>query len=111
MEGYAGHGGPSGAGQRVSESLQTTSFSSKKCMDGWTLLLGTLARRCQAEKPFLNGRQILFDPWSKFKESGIEGSAQRGLVTCHGLAQYPDLFVGASMGPAGRGGRAVRTCL
>lgn len=56
-------------------------------------------------------RQILFEPRSEFKESGIEGSAQRGLVTCHRLAQYPDLFVGASVGPAGWGGRAVRTCL
>lgn len=72
------------------------------------------SRQCQAEKPvffYLNGRQILFVPWSEFKESGVEGSAQRGLVTCHGLAQYPDLLVGASMGPAGCGGRAVRTCL
>lgn len=75
-------------------------------MDGRFCSRGRLA-----EKPFLNRRQILFDPRSEFKESGVEGSAQRGLVTCHGLAQYPDLFVGASMGPAGCGGRAVRTCL
>ena len=60
---------------------------------------------------FANGRQILFGPWSDFKESEVEGSAQRGLVTCHGFAQNPDLFVGASMGPAGWGGRTVRTCL
>ena len=37
MEIKAGHGGLSGAGQRVSESLQTTSFSAQR--NGWTLLL------------------------------------------------------------------------
>lgn len=62
-------------------------------------------------KSFSEWRQILFDPWSDLQVSGIEGSAQRGLVTCHRLAQYPDLFVGASMGPAGRGRRTLRTCL
>ncbi|MEQ2259092.1 hypothetical protein XENORESO_006667 [Xenotaenia resolanae] len=50
-------------------------------------------------------------PDSDFKESEVEGSAQRGLITCHWLAQNPDLFVGASMGPSGWGGRTVRTCL
>lgn len=59
---------------------------------------------------FLKSHQILFEHRPEFiGDSGIMGSAQRGLITCHGLAQYPDLFVGASMGPAG--GRAVRTCL
>lgn len=82
-------------------------------MDGWILSLGTwtLVMWCQPGKPFLNACQILFEPWSEIKVPGVEGSAQRGFVTCHGLAQYPDLFIGASMGPAGRGGRAVRTCL
>lgn len=56
-------------------------------------------------------RQILFGPWSDSKESAVEGSAQRSLVTCHGLAQNPDFFIGASMGPAGWSGRTVRTCL
>ena len=43
--------------------------------------------------------------------SGWEGPAQCGSVTCHRLAQYPDLLAGAAMGPPGLGGGAMRASL